>query len=572
MNEEKQELRCRLAGGTSIEWSVATTFDEFIQNGVYEIKVINDAGTLNLPFRFTGDDVAQLVVSDNPQRGKLQQGRSIAQTLIMAGSNGNEYKNYTRTAVFQGNNIVWSNWKQSNANEFEVLWNESSHVNLFIDQGTYNIKGERLNSNDGLPITNASPGHSISAKLMVFDSSISGNGKDSDKCITQLLVLSNRVAGDGDVYIRTGRASMKNMLAGGYGWDAWSKLQQNVEVGQVTSLDSYIDNGLYSGVYTNGTTMFETFVMVVINNYAVAAATGATRSVSQFKYALNVDRNFSYKTRTGQGTDKITWGNWVDLGATSTTDIQDGAITAEKLSEDIRANAVSPLRPLFIAAGALYNDTGIDKTKTAPWGETVTHKAGHYYLNGLGDITEEQMMPIYNRGFFNDNDIAALGYPGLKRANDIRTNLCRTGMWNATLNKYLCYTNNKIEVLNLHVAINSSDSATVVLTQTENMFYNASLLRIILPSCVLSSDVWSPTCFVGCNSLEEVRITKLKSNISFADSPMFSKDSLLYIVQNAKATTAITITLHPDAYIRLANDVDIVTALEAQPLVSLVSA
>ena len=82
MKEEKQELRYRLAGGTSIEWSVATTFDEFIQNGVYEIKVINDAGTLNLPFRFTGDDVARLVVSDNPQQGKLQQGRSIAQEGI----------------------------------------------------------------------------------------------------------------------------------------------------------------------------------------------------------------------------------------------------------------------------------------------------------------------------------------------------------------------------------------------------------------------------------------------------------------------------------------------------------
>ena len=140
MKEEKQELRYRLAGGTSIEWSIATTLDEFIQNGVFEIKVINDAGTLNLPFRFTGDDVARLVVSDNPQQGKLQQGRSIAQTLIMAGSNGNEYKNYTRTAVFQGNNIIWSNWKQSSSNEFEVLWSAASHVNTFIDQGTYTYR------------------------------------------------------------------------------------------------------------------------------------------------------------------------------------------------------------------------------------------------------------------------------------------------------------------------------------------------------------------------------------------------------------------------------------------------
>lgn len=572
MKEEKQELRCRLAGGTSIEWSVATTFDEFIQNGVYEIKVINDAGTLNLPFRFTGDDVAQLVVSDNPQRGKLQQGRSIAQTLIMAGSNGNEYKNYTRTAVFQGNNIVWSNWKQSNANEFEVLWNESSHVNLFIDQGTYNIKGERLNSNDGLPITNASPGHSISAKLMVFDSSISGNGKDSDKCITQLLVLSNRVAGDGDVYIRTGRASMKNMLAGGYGWDAWSKLQQNVEVGQVTSLDSYIDNGLYSGVYTNGTTMFETFVMVVINNYAVAAATGKERSVSQFKYALNVDRNFSYKTRTGQGTDKITWGSWVDLGAASTTDIQDGAVTADKLSADIRANAVSPLRPLFIAAGAEYNDTGADKTKTAPWGETVTHKAGHYYLNGLGDITEGQMKAIYNRGNIGDNDKAALAYSN-GVANRIRTNLCRIGLWNGAVQSYFCAYNSVIESVTMHVASGTvGDTCSVAISDSDSLFFAASKLSVIDIRCLLNSAIWKDTTFKGCKQLKEVRIRQLNSNIFFTDTPLLSKTSVLFMISKSTTASAITITLHPDAYARLADDAEIIAALEAKPLISLVSA
>ena len=41
---------------------------------------------------------------------------------------------------------------------------------------------------------------------------------------------------------------------------------------------------------------------------------------------------------------------------------------------------------------------------------------------------------------------------------------------------------------------------------------------------------------------------------------------------NATATSAITLALHPDAYARLANDADIVAALEAQPMISLVSA
>ena len=44
------------------------------------------------------------------------------------------------------------------------------------------------------------------------------------------------------------------------------------------------------------------------------------------------------------------------------------------------------------------------------------------------------------------------------------------------------------------------------------------------------------------------------------------------MINEANPTSAITITLHSDAYARLADDADIVAALEAQPLVSLVSA
>ena len=209
--------------------------------------------------------------------------------------------------------------------------------------------------------------------------------------------------GDGDVYVRTGHASNKNLLAGGNGWEPWGKLQQNIEVGQVTSLNGLTANGVYSGVYTNGTTLFETFVMVVINNYAVAGATGNVRSISQFKYALGTDGTFSYKTRTGQGNTGIAWGDWVDLGAATTADIQDNSITAQKLAADVRTKVDNPLRPLYIAAGAEYNDSGADKSKTTLWGETVTHKAEHYYLNGLGDIIEAEMIAIYNAGRITNN-------------------------------------------------------------------------------------------------------------------------------------------------------------------------
>ena len=56
------------------------------------------------------------------------------------------------------------------------------------------------------------------------------------------------------------------------------------------------------------------------------------------------------------------------------------------------------------------------------------------------------------------------------------------------------------------------------------------------------------------------------------ESPLISKKSILLMIQKAKPTSTITITLHPDAYARLADDADIVASLAAQPLITLVSA
>ena len=193
-----------------------------------------------------------------------------------------------------------------------IVWNANSHIDRFITPGTYSISGQRTNVADGLPIANAASGHTLHARLVVLDSSITGSGKASDKCITQILTLSNRVGGDGNIYVRTGRAASEGQLACGNGWGTWGKLQQNIEVGHTTSLNAYIDNGIYSGVYTNGTTFFETFVMLTLNNYAVAAATGTARNITQVKYAVDTDGTFSYKVRTGQGTDVVEWGDWRD--------------------------------------------------------------------------------------------------------------------------------------------------------------------------------------------------------------------------------------------------------------------
>jgi hypothetical protein len=73
-------------------------------------------------------------------------------------------------------------------------------------------------------------------------------------------------------------------------------------------------------------------------------------------------------------------------------------------------------------------------------------------------------------------------------------------------------------------------------------------------------------------TLLDVKVKNLAINLSLTWSNSLSKSSLLYIINNEAATSEITITLHPYAYSRLAEDADVVAALANHPLISLASA
>ena len=73
----------------------------------------------------------------------------------------------------------------------------------------------------------------------------------------------------------------------------------------------------------------------------------------------------------------------------------------------------------------------------------------------------------------------------------------------------------------------------------------------------------------SCNSLTYVNIKNIKESIDLGISSLLSKESLLYLINNEAATSAITITLAPYAYERLANDADVVAALANHPNISI---
>ena len=559
----KIEYRKQIDSDTA-PWLSLTNVDELQWNGVYSLRVSNDDGSHNLPFSLRDGETVTLVVKDHSHPGKLQGNRTIVQEITHVDRATGSISNYSRFCSKVNGKPTWSNWTGRDKNV--ITWSHASHIDKFTTAGIYNIAGERTNAGDGLPFANSNPGHTFHARLVVLDSSING----TEVCITQILMLSNRVGGDGNVYLRTGNAASKEELQSGNSWDLWGTLQQNIEVGQTTSLDDYIDNGVYSGVYMVSPTQLETFVLVVINNYAVAASMGEERNISQFKYALNIDGNFSYKTRTGRGEDEMDWGSWVDLGAATTTDIQDGAITAQKLSADVRKKVENPLRPLFIAAGAEYNDSGTDITKTAPWGETVTHKAGYYYLNGLGDISEEHMNIIFTSTFSTYVATNLMSAFRIQIGGEwkVRTNLRKKTVYPICYTDELgacCYTNSTIEVF----VVSHHPTYLEKPMNLEYAFYKCRNLKSIVGNIIV--DKINAQTFVQCDKLQEIKLKQLAKSITLNECPLISKVSILYIIENALPTSAITITLHPDVYARLADDADVVAVLEAQPLVSLVS-
>lgn len=234
-----------------------------------------------------------------------------------------------------------------------------------------------------------------------------------------------------------------------------------------------------------------------------------------------------------------------------------------------------PMHYTYEAAGAVYNDTGADIVKSTPWADladddadkTVIHKVGYWYLNGLGNITNRQIREIYNQtinfGISNNMDEA------LRRCS-ARTNFFSFHRGYSTTNM----TETFIESYILEVAKVCFDGEFALANAITNFALNGRAIRHFIGIINLSNIKVTDTAkaFKYCNLLKTIKLLGLKMNISFLDSSMLTSKSILYMIQNEAATSAISITLHADAYTRAMANADILTALEAHPNVSLASA
>lgn len=235
-----------------------------------------------------------------------------------------------------------------------------------------------------------------------------------------------------------------------------------------------------------------------------------------------------------------------------------------------------PMHYAYVAAGAEYNDTGADIVKTTPWADladddadkTVVHKAGYWYLNGLGDITNEQMRDIYNTtiNFGVSPNVSETLINAIVRTNFLLYR--RVGYQQMSLNS--TFLKAKMDVI--RVSFPGSIYNFCFAKDMSYMSMDNINTRHFVGIFNLSSATSVKDSFKGCTIVKTIRIAGLKLNISFSYSPMLTSKSILYMINNEKATSAITITLHADAYARAMANADIVAALEAHPNVSLASA
>lgn len=242
-----------------------------------------------------------------------------------------------------------------------------------------------------------------------------------------------------------------------------------------------------------------------------------------------------------------------------------------------------PMHYIYVTAGAEYNDTGADIIKTAPWADladddadkTVVHKAGYWYLNGLGDITNEQMRVIFieTNNFMEDiSQSAQARYCSLisrTHMNPKKYHITTTRL----RVEYIDFMRNSVNLESIIFPVYGLSidycfrpkKITTAFSYCLNLKYIYGIINLC--DCIDQTNA-----FYQSPNIRICQLNKLRLNLNINNLDSVSSKSILYMIQNEAATSAITITLHADAYARAMANADIVAALEAHPNVSLASA
>lgn len=216
---------------------------------------------------------------------------------------------------------------------------------------------------------------------------------------------------------------------------------------------------------------------------------------------------------------------------------------------------VGTLRDLYVSAGAVYNEA-----------------TGYYELNGLTDITEEQMRVIYEKTWGWWLHLPSLNGFGsaLPRTNipcpDYKiiayaSNISIQSIFSASGN------DDNLEVVNLRALYTPTGFDEIKIVDLNWAFQADKKIREV--QGIINVKGARSNLNIGGN-IETINIKGLKVNIRFYNSQRLSKESVLYMINNSEATTAITIGLQQAVYDVMKDDADVIAALAEKTNITLI--
>lgn len=227
-------------------------------------------------------------------------------------------------------------------------------------------------------------------------------------------------------------------------------------------------------------------------------------------------------------------------------------ITGEVLQDTLSTMADSMNTPSGDPMHYAYENAG------AVWNANT----GYWELNGFVDITNEEMREIYSSGFhIRSVDYLAKWFLGTRT----RTNINKADWTKVAPLSYMCA--NSRTMLHFHMG-----EGWALPDAMSYAFYGCQNIVLIIGIISGAYCTNYVEAFGECYNLQYINIHGLKADISFADSPLLSKESLLYMIENCAENVSFTITLHQDAYVAAMNEDSITSALESKPNVKLASA
>lgn len=216
------------------------------------------------------------------------------------------------------------------------------------------------------------------------------------------------------------------------------------------------------------------------------------------------------------------------------------------------------LRDLYISAGAKYNEA-----------------TGFYELNGLTDITEEQMRVIYEKtwgwwivlpnlsGFGDSSARTNIPCPDYKR-------LYYQSDCNLSSSFGVTSDLDNLEVLNFIPLRYPNESRIRLSIRAMNWMCQGDRKPLTIMGTFDVGNVPDNNSLNIGGNVKTINIKNLSKNIKFYNSNVLSKESVLYMINNSAATSAITIGLQQAVYDAMKDDADIIAALAEKTNITLI--